>query len=224
MQERILLLQSGGRDSAAAAINLLEAGESVLGITLASNAVKLNKLPRLRALEISQRYKSYSWAMADITEWDRSFKTKILSSISSELPKSCLICALSKMTAIIPTCLKLGIRKIAMGYTEYQSSWAEQTPYAVELQKKHLMRLGIEMILPSLEYKSKAAVENTLIAHELSPNSLENPCCISDSGTQPVPDALIAEAIDAAFKYCQSKSVDIQFVDSVGFTEIPDCP
>lgn len=216
MNTTTLLLQSGGRDSAAAAISLLEAGNKVLGITLSANAANKIELPQQRAIELSRQYKNYGWMMVDFTDWDVEFKLGVSKQLSAELPKSCLLCALSKITAVIPYCHKNGIKKLAMGYTEYQSSWAEQTPEAIRLQTEYLNRHGIEFILPSMRYKAKQDVERDLIAKELSSNSLENPCCISDTGTQDVSGLLIQEAIEKGFEYFSSKNPCFEIVASIG--------
>ncbi|MBL4898644.1 MAG: hypothetical protein JKX76_03230 [Colwellia sp.] len=220
MENTVLLLQSGGRDSAAAAVHLLEAGWHVVGITLYAKAREGIEAPRTRAQELSKRFDAYEWGMIDFTEWEKEFKRAVTSQLSAQLPKSCLICALSKITAVIPFCQKRKIRKIAVGYTEYQSTWAEQTPHAVELQRQYLRKLGIELMLPAQSYNSKASVQDTLIARELTPESLENSCCVAKWGTQPVPESLVSESIALGFEYFMNHNFDVQLVESIGMSDL----
>lgn len=215
-----LLLQSGGRDSAAAAVNILAGGHRVVGVTLSVDAINNFEIPKLRAQELSQRFTGYRWGMADFTDWEKLFKSSIVRQFSTSLPKSCLLCSLSKITAVIPFCNDNNIKRIALGYTGYQSTWSEQTPYAIELQKKYLGKLGIELVLPSLAFDSKSSVKDYLIANELTPASLENPCCISEWGTQPVLENLVAEAVEAAFDFYSVNTPTIKFVDTIGFEGI----
>ncbi len=218
MNNTTLLLQSGGRDSSAAAVLLLEEGQHVVGLTLSRDAANLFEVPRKRAVELSEKYPNYSWGMVDFTSWDQLLNDAVSPQLSTRLPKSCLLCALSKITAVIPFCLERGIKRIALGYTEYQSDWAEQTPLAIQLQKDYLLKLGIELLLPVKNYSSKGAVEATLIAKDLTPESLENPCCISAWGTQDVDSELITEAVGLAFDFYDnnSRELGIEIVNSIG--------
>ena len=63
--QTVLLLQSGGRDSAIAAINLLEQGFNVAAVTFSENAAQHIQKPRKRALEISDKFSNYSWNMVE---------------------------------------------------------------------------------------------------------------------------------------------------------------
>lgn len=224
MENTILLLQSGGRDSAAAAVELLELGKTVIGVTLSADALNKIAIPKQRAIELSNKYKFYQWHMLDFTQWDRLFKESVASQISSELPKSCLLCSLSKITAIIPYCKERNITQVAMGYTEYQSTWAEQTPLAIKLQRSFLQELGIDFILPVQKYESKNDIKDFLIGRNLTPVSLENPCCISTWGTQVVSEELIQETIEKSFKYFLNNTPKIEIIESIGTQEVSVCP
>lgn len=216
INNNVLLLQSGGRDSTAAAVSLLEEGHSVTGITLSADAENRIHLPRTRAIELKEKYKDYRWAMMDFTEWDSSFKRSVSDKFNDELPKSCLLCAISKLTAIIPFCKGLNIKKIAMGYTNYQSSWAEQTPYAIELQQAYLKNLDIDLVLPVQLLESKSQASSILMSRDLTPSPLENPCCIAFWGTHDVPENMISDAIRFGFEYFEKNNPKIELVSSVG--------
>jgi len=96
--QEVILFQSGGRDSTAAAAHLLDDGWLVIGVTLANGGEELVELPRQRALELSEKYPTYSWGMFTFDDWDSAIKQHIRNSVSAPLPSSCLPCALSKIT------------------------------------------------------------------------------------------------------------------------------
>lgn len=216
VNQTVLLLQSGGRDSAIAAINLLEKGFNVAAITFSAYAAQHIKKPRKRAIEISENYSNYSWNMVEFGKWENALKNDVTGLIDDVMPRSCLLCALSKITAAISICNKMGYNKIAMGYADYQSDWAEQTPYAIKLQKNELEKHGIELILPAQDISSKTEAITTLSTNKLSPDSLENPCCISKWGTQPVSDDLIKQSIDLSFAFHSKNNPELEVVDHIG--------
>ena len=191
-------------------------GYRVIALTLSANAAKQIKVPRTRALELYENYENYSWAMVDFTEWDREINRWILNNLSDELPKSCLLCALSKITAVIPFCQANNIHNLSLGYTDYQSSWAEQTPLAINLQREKLKEKDINLLLPSMIYNNKSDVKNMLIANNLNPDSLENPCCITKWGTQSVPDQQIYKSVNLAFEFLSQNSPVIDLVEVIG--------
>jgi len=215
----VLVLQSGGRDSTLSVVRLLEAGYGVVACTLAASAVDKVEIPKRRAQELSTKYTNYAWNMIDMTEWDEAIKSWVAERIPEPLPKSCLLCALSKITAIIPLCSERGIGKICLGYTQYQASWAEQTPYAIELQERYLQARGLDLLLPVRDLASKNDARSELLASDLSVDALENPCCISEWGTQTVPNQLIEKTIDLSFQFASANTPNIRIVSSLGGNE-----
>jgi hypothetical protein len=65
---------------------------------------------------------------------------------------------------------------LAFGYTSYQSTWAEQTPYAIDRLKRTLLSLGIRLILPVYDIASKDDAIAELEKYHLSPAALEQKC------------------------------------------------
>ena len=215
-QQRTLLLQSGGIDSAAAALKLLEDGHEVIALTLAKDAAAQIRRPKQRATEISLLHPSYAWAMADISDWDSQLEQHVEDALADPIPVSCLTCILAKVTAVIPYCHNNGISTLALGYTAYQSEWAEQTEHAIQEQRTELRRFGITLTLPSAHYTAKDSVVTDLIATDLTPGSLENPCCIANIGTQPTPPQVISRVIRSAFNFLEQHQPIMQVVDTVG--------
>ena len=214
--QRVLLLQSGGLDSAAAALRLIRDGYDVLALTLSKHAAGQASLPQQRAEEIHANAPSYAWAMADITAWNRTVERHIAELVSDDVPLSCLTCILAKMTAAVPYCHDHSITMIALGYTDYQSDWTEQTPSAIAEQRSSLERVGISLLLPSASYGSKEEVKRDLIAGALTPSSLENPCCIAYTGTQPTPIPLTREIVKATFDLLESQPPALELIARVG--------
>ena len=215
-QSRVVLLQSGGFDSAAAAIHLLDAGHEVVALTLAKEADAHVNLPRRRAIEISRGHRHYSWAMADISAWDALLAGHVENKLTDPIPLSCLTCILAKITATIPYCRKNKIGMLALGYTQHQSRWAEQTSHAICEQRAALGRLGISLLLPSAHYVAREAVVADLIAKELTPSPLENPCCIGDIGTQTTSEGVISQVVRAAFSFLDQHEPEMEVVDTIG--------
>jgi hypothetical protein len=123
---------------------------------------------------------------------------------------------LSKITAVIPFAKAVGVQSLSLGYTNYQGDWAEQTDFAVDLQRKMLARHGFALLLPAQKFTSKQQVIQELETNGLIPDSLENPCCVSAMGTQDVPNSLVQEAVEAAFDFFDKNSPVIEKVSEVG--------
>ena len=213
---RTLLLQSGGIDSAAAALNLLEAGHEVVALTLAKDAANHVLLPKKRAVEIFAKHPGYSWAMADISTWDALLEKHVKAAVDGPVPVSCLICILAKITAVVPYCRENEIASLAVGYTAYQSEWAEQTSDAIGEQRTELRRLGISLLLPSAHYEDKKSVVADLSTKALTAISLENPCCISEIGTQPTQPHIVKQVVRTAFMFLAWNNPAMEVVDTVG--------
>ncbi len=62
---------------------------------------------------------------------------------------------------------------LAFGYTQYQSDWPEQTPYAIERLTYLLTCRKIRLVLPGYDIGSKSDAVAELSRYNLSPNALE---------------------------------------------------
>ncbi len=211
----ILLLQSGGRDSAIAGARLLAASHRVHAVTFVVDSRQtLN--PRRRALEIRQLSPNYSWAAVNYRAWEEGLTSAVKQRIATRLPQSCLLCAMAKVTAAIVLCRNLRARRIAVGYSGYQAAWAEQTPAAVILQRAALAERGIEFLTPTLDIASKEEAQRGLQEHRLTVESLENACCVSKIGTQPVGESLIEDVIRLSFEFADLNEPHLEVIERLG--------
>jgi hypothetical protein len=90
--------------------------------------------------------------------------------------KTCLPC--QAFYAAIGTAVARSINcsTIAFGYTEYQSSWIEQTPTGQAVLRKVLKSLNFDLLLPVQDISSKESAIDELTKYGLSTASLEQKC------------------------------------------------
>lgn len=216
----IILLQSGGRDSAIACVNLLKENNFIQAITFIISGERQTTVPILRAEELLAYNKNYAWAAIQYAEWENAIKNSLPESLATSLPRSCLVCAVAKITAVMKICVHIGTTKIAVGYTNYQNEWAEQTPPAVQLQAKCLEERGFEMLTPVASLSSKAAAIELLSENGLTTDALENPCCVSQLGTEYVSPKLIKEVIVRGFNFADSHEFTFPVLATIGHSLI----
>jgi len=219
-QTPVVLLQSGGRDSAVACSQLLSKGIPVHAITFLRGNIETASVPRTRAEEIYRQYDGYSWAAIDYREWESGMTEVVGQRVSTTLPRSCLVCAMAKLTAGLKVCNALHTKSIAVGYVDYQNAWAEQTRLAIRLQEFHLRELGYELLLPARTLRSKQQAKSVLRTSGLSAAPLENPCCVSVNGTEPVGEDVISKVITVAFDYAQVNQPVLRVVESLGEVQL----
>jgi hypothetical protein len=65
---------------------------------------------------------------------------------------------------------------IALGYSGYQSGWAEQTPYAIKKLGEVLTSNGFSLVLPVADVQNKVDAIKELEANKLSTEALEQKC------------------------------------------------
>lgn len=89
---------------------------------------------------------------------------------------TCLPChrSYTAIGAIVAERLKAD--SIAFGYTQYQSAWPEQTPYAIERLTHVLASRGISLELPVYDITTKSEAIAELGRYGLSTEALEQKC------------------------------------------------
>jgi hypothetical protein len=161
---------SGGRDSSLAALRLSQIYEKLILVTVT--------VPDLRGIAaVRERLDELSSYLDGKSEWlnvalPNSLETQNLNSRRL----SCLTCHHAYIVSGICIAESHGVRDLSVGYTEYQSDWTEQTPYAIDSLKKELLSIGLNLILPVIDIDSKDSAICELQSYGLSADSKEQKC------------------------------------------------
>lgn len=180
-EKRTLVLFSGGRDSSAAAIEMIKDGYDVILFTYQAGMPELtgdhgDSAPNIRHRELLK-------AFPECISTDRIIKgnTYLIRKLAIERTNHThvvypIALALAVHAEAIVYCLKNGIEHIACGYSGYQAKedrYIEQREDFFELMKKFVNEYGIHYHAPVIK-KSKKEIIDRLEMHSVSSNSLEN--------------------------------------------------
>ena len=110
------------------------------------------------------------------TLWIHLNDHRIVSQPLSLAQKTCLPCFLKYVSLGVIIARRVHASSLAFGFTAYQSSWPEQTHYAVENLRKVLSEYGIMLETPVYDLKTKEAAIEELQALGLSISALEQKC------------------------------------------------
>lgn len=166
--ETCLLMFSGGRDSTLSAISLSKRfGHLILVTVMSEHLVGIERVVRrisqLRAL------------LPGDTEWMRIAMPPPPAHETLQYP-TCLSCQRGYVSAAVAIAKQRRLRDIAMGYSGYQNSWPEQTPYATSRLRSLLGDLGIHLHLPAYHILSKEEAMDELLRSGLPTESFEQKC------------------------------------------------
>jgi hypothetical protein len=164
-----VLLFSGGRDSTIGAIKLSDLFERLILVTVTSqHLVGMDAVYR-RLAELKPHLSSK-------TKWIHALQPTGMPGDQLFRAATCLPChrSYTAMGAVLAKRFKAD--SLAFGYTSYQSTWAEQTPYAIDRLKHVLLSRGIRLILPVYDIASKNDAIAELEKYHLSPVALEQKC------------------------------------------------
>ena len=89
----------------------------------------------------------------------------------------------------------MDVKQLAFGYTQYQSSWPEQTPLAISHLSQLLFEMGITLSLPVHEIPSKAAAAAELRQAGLTSEALEQRCLQQQHNLPLAPEIMEAEIV-----------------------------
>lgn len=159
---------SGGRDSTLAALLLAQQKNVVTLVTVTS--------PHLLGLQKVEKRVEEIWKFLPpgsswrTVEQDSSISSPQLAS------NTCLPCQRDYVSAGIALALQHDIKQLALGYTNYQSDWPEQTHQAIAILSKITVDLGIELLLPVQKLSSKDEAQSLLNQLGVSHESLEQKC------------------------------------------------
>jgi hypothetical protein len=164
-----VLMFSGGRDSAIAALRLIEAGIPPILVTISSDHLVGIEAVRKRLTEM----RNY---LPEGTRWLRINQPTDLATDTSFYEQTCLSCHHAYVVVAAAIARSVGAKQLAFGYTGYQNDWPEQTPLATERLRTVLGDYQIELILPVFDLASRSEAETELLAAGLSSLALEQKC------------------------------------------------
>lgn len=136
----VALLFSGGRDSSLACAMLAKKGYKIHLLTFNNGTIINLDLAELRYKELNDRFSGAIIAREIIPSYGL-FKEIALIPIEKDFRKYetnllCMGCKLAMHVLSLIYCLENKIPIIADGYTEYQRTWIEQMPEAVQAVRK----------------------------------------------------------------------------------------
>lgn len=183
-----VLMFSGGRDSTLAAVRLAQKWEKLVLVTVTTTNLKGIERVRQRLVELKPYVPSN-------TEWLNITVPHTLGSYRRSTVPTCLPCHQAYLVTGAMIAEQYGSKHLALGYTGYQSTWVEQTPYAIESLGAILGSVELNLNLPVIDITSKEQVIAELITHNLSESSLEQKCSrqLNDPG---LPFELMRQEID----------------------------
>lgn len=168
---KCVLLFSGGRDSAIAAVRLAKKFAAVELLTITSDHLVGVKAVHQRLDELSRLgLPRMKWTRV------RQLPAKLEPSTQDLATSTCLPCQQNYLFSAVLWARRENARSIAMGYARYQSDWPEQTPLAAEMMANVLGNEGIQLELPVYDLDSKQQAQAQLREIGLSEESLEQKC------------------------------------------------
>jgi len=164
-----LLMFSGGRDSALAAVRLCKMGMSPALITIvAGHLVGINRV-KTRLAELRPYLPPGS-------QWVLVKQPAELKTDTTFYDRTCLPCQHAYVVAAVGLAAKAEVKKVAFGYVSYQNHWPEQTPFAIARLQAVLRGHGMELLLPVQDLLSRESALQELKSLGLSVESLEQKC------------------------------------------------
>jgi len=166
-QKTCILMFSGGRDSTLAAVRLARAWERLVLVTVTSGGLSGIARVTRRLLELRPLLpENSSWMHVQFAKESHEDKDA----------KTCLTCHQGYIVAGAITADRFDANHIALGYSGYQSGWAEQTPYAITKLNEVLASNGLILVLPVTDLLHKEDAIRELRSNDLSVEALEQKC------------------------------------------------
>ncbi|MBI5573037.1 MAG: hypothetical protein HY919_00600 [Elusimicrobia bacterium] len=184
-RDKCILMFSGGRDSTISAVRLSKIFTHLTLVTVTSEHLVGIEQVYQRVIQI----KKY---LPKGTEWLQVFQPKF-SMTETINNATCLPCQSAYISVGIILAQKFQISNLAMGYSGYQNSWPEQTPYATTRLKKLMEDIGLRFHLPVYDIQKKEDAINELVRLGLEPESYEQKCLKQTSNIELEEDILRSE-------------------------------
>jgi hypothetical protein len=205
-----VLLFSGGRDSTLGAIRLSESFDRVVLVTILS--------PHMTGLNrVHARLEELGRILAVDCEWMLVPETPLV--LSRSPGDGCVDCHFGYFFTAHSIARELECNRIACGFTQYQSAWVEQTPYAVKRLTEVMAEHGTELLLPVAEIASREEVEAELKSKLASAVSLELKCARQqpDPGLTGNPlEAVVDRGIEALRMVLTAKQAAPELLQRLG--------
>lgn len=176
---------SGGRDSAIAAVRLSKIVTHLTLITVVSE--------HLFGIErVYERISQLKKFLPKETEWLQVLQPKfpIVEILNNA---TCLPCQHAYIIVGIIIAQRFHTLNLATGYSGYQNSWPEQTPYATTQLKKLIEDFGLYIHFPVYDIQKKEDAINELIQLELESEAYEQKCLKQSSNIELADDILPLE-------------------------------
>jgi hypothetical protein len=164
-----VLMFSGGRDSTLAALRLSPQHPTLTLVTVTSDHLVGVHAVRQRLVELREY-------LPTRTTWLLVSQPSNILSDEASYARTCLPCHHAYVAVGASVARELNIGTLAFGYAGYQSSWPEQTPYAVEKLSAVLSQVGIRLVLPVYNVDRKESAIDELSSRGLTTTALEQKC------------------------------------------------
>ena len=188
MRESCVLLFSGGRDSTLASLRLADCGKSLILATVRSEHLVGISLVKERLVELKPHLPEDTICLMLS---DLGFTIPPL----AKFPNTCLDCFLNYATIGAVLARQFNTKSIAFGFTKYQSSWPEQTPYAVSRLREVLNDFNFDLDLPAHDIETEKKAIEKLKKLKLNSDALEQKC-LRKISNKDIPEAMLMNAID----------------------------
>lgn len=211
MNEKVLVMFSGGLDSLLTTCKIIENGYKAVLVHYDNGCSVGSKNACTTVSRLIERYgegKVEFWGIGVTSGYFYSLKniylinySKLINSYQLTLQQVyCLSCRTAMYIFSILLCKQLKINKIAEGTRKSQLFVIEQEPM-LEEYKKLLGKYGIELLLPVLDLESDQEREESLLIRQITPKVMESKCLL---GT-PMLNPLTPEEIDEYVRYFQNE-------------------
>ena len=158
---------SGGRDSTLAAVRLARDWDKLILVTVTSGG--LGGISRVK-----HRLAELNTLLPANTPWVHVRMPEEAHADGDS--KTCLTCHQAYIVAGVIMADKHNAKDTALGYSGYQSGWAEQTPYAIKKLTEVLEANGFRLVLPVADLRDKDDARRELLSNRLSEDALEQRC------------------------------------------------
>ncbi len=207
MEERVLVLFSGGRDSLLATCYLVEEGYHCVLVHYNNGCSYGSEYAEKSSKRLITRYgeeKVSFWGIGDTSGYFYDLRNKYATLSFKELLEkypnlslnqaNCLACRTAMYVYSILICQKEGITKIAEGARISQKFAIEQIPMLNEYRSL-LNSYGIELLTPVLNLVDDEEREIELMIRNINPKVLEPKCLLGSPMNGPLDERELAGAL-----------------------------